>query len=117
MSKELYNYDNINFNHKGLPKADNSNSEVDDDIISNNITSVSTETLFQTFNVPTMRNVDISDSNVTIDKDAVICKVCGRKLKDHHSRALGMGPMCYKQFKASRNKMFNLLIKREVNHG
>lgn len=110
MNKELYNYDNIDFNHRGLPEADNSNLEA------NNITSVSTETL-KSLSVHTIQTVNTSDNIVTIDKDAVICKVCGRRLKDHHSRALGMGPMCYKQFKASRNKMFNLLLRKEINHG
>ena len=44
----------------------------------------------------------------------VYCTRCGRKLKDNQSRVLGMGPTCYQQFRASRNRQINLFKCTEM---
>jgi len=42
-------------------------------------------------------------------EDVVLCKRCGRPLKDLHSKDLGMGPTCYRQYKLERSKTVDLL--------
>lgn len=132
MSSEIQQYKNINLNNKGVPKIvsfdnvhnDSDNVDIDsiidnnsiDSTIVNNVTAPVEETFFATLNNRAIRTLDVSDTDSVIDKDAVICKVCGRKLKDHHSRELGMGPQCYKHYKSSKIRVFNLLAVKEVQH-
>ena len=120
-NNNLQQYKDIDLNKKGIPNTNDNNivntANVNNNSIGENITDNSNiippeDISYNPFSVHTIRTIEISNSEITNDKDSVICKVCGRKLKDHHSRALGMGPQCYKQFKASKRKMFNLLSRR-----
>lgn len=84
---------------------------------------------YHNINDDEMRVINLSDVNITsvastvssiapedsrdIGSD-VYCTRCGRKLKDNQSRVLGMGPTCYQQFRASRNKQINLFKCAEM---
>ena len=57
--------------------------------------------------------VEFSEEIITNEPE-VICKCCGRPLKEANSRILGMGPTCYKRFIAERNKQINLLCRKPI---
>ena len=51
---------------------------------------------------------------IIIQQPDIVCKRCGRVLTEPKSRILGMGPTCYKQYMAERNKQLNLFCRKNL---
>ena len=56
---------------------------------------------------PKPTNTNSENAN-EVEKD-VYCLRCGRKLIDHDSKEIGMGPLCLKHFRESKSVAVNLL--------
>lgn len=66
-------------------------------------------------NIPKPITLTEEGINVSVEpENKVLCRMCGRVLTEPTSRVLGMGPSCYKQFRAEHSKQINLLCYRPV---
>lgn len=80
--------------------------------------------IYVSFNIPDMvphtlieytHRVEISEEIIAKGSD-VVCRRCGRPLKDYNSRLLGMGPTCYKLYIKERTKQTNLLCRKNLGN-
>ena len=107
---ELYSYPFIDLNTFSIEKP---NYKSNTSIKVKPTTDISVDMSVPTVNVS---HVEINDTT-TEGENTVLCRVCGKPLKDVNSRVLGMGPFCYKQFKVSRSKQINLFDSTKTNKG
>lgn len=103
---ELYTYPHIDLNTFTIPKLNQVTATTNTPV---NVISTSPT------KVPTHSEV-VSNTD-TDTEHTVLCRLCGRPLTEPTSRVLGMGPSCYKQFKASHSRQINLFCLRQVDKG
>ena len=65
--------------------------------------------------IENINRVEISEEIIAKGSD-VVCRRCGRPLKDYNSRLLGMGPTCYKLYIKERTKQTNLLCRKNLGN-
>ena len=108
---ELYSYPFIDLNTFSIEKP---NYKLSNPVKSNSITNTEVNTVVP--NVTTS-HTEIDNTVNTEDENTVLCRICGKPLKEPTSRKLGMGPSCYRQFKASRTKQINLFGSIKTTKG
>lgn len=108
---ELYSYPFIDLNTFSIEKP---NYKSSNSIKSNTTVPVDINTTIPTTSVS---HTETDNTVNTKDENTVLCRICGKPLKELTSRKLGMGPSCYRQFKASRTKQINLFGSTKADKG
>lgn len=102
---ELYNYSHIDLNTFRFPNSTNVLDTLD-------------SSQRPTTNIPQISTSLKSATSSDVDSEnKVMCRMCGRLLTDSTSRMLGMGPSCYKQFRAEHSKQINLFHYKPLSRG